>query len=200
MGAAAVPVRCAAVARNAVDTRGSGLSEAVVPENSRKPVRAAAWLYPVITDGLALVAYAAAARMQGAARRYSWAVVTTAAGLPGLAQAAYLAGDATLTAPAALRFGVGAWPAIAAAIVAHLLHLLATAPSPPQEAAVDAVAELDVDVVLDGVIWGREQVVHHVEEGLDELLAPSLWTAYLWSVYDALLHQAARRMPSSGGR
>lgn len=65
---------------------------------------------------------------------------------------------------------------------------------------VDALGTSFRDVVLDGVIWGREQVVHHVEEGLDELLAPSLWTAYLWSVYDALLHQAARRMPSSGGR
>lgn len=99
---------------------------------------AIAWLYPVITDGLALVAYAAAARLQGQARRYSWAVVTIAAGLSGLAQAAYLAGDATVAAPAALRFGVGAWPAIAAAIVAHLLHLLATTPGPPQVLAVDA--------------------------------------------------------------
>jgi hypothetical protein len=99
---------------------------------------AIAWLYPVITDGLALVAYAAAARLHGSARRYSSAVVTVAAGLSGLAQAAYLAGDAAVAAPAALRFGVGAWPAIAAAIVAHLLHLLATAPGPPQVHAVDA--------------------------------------------------------------
>jgi hypothetical protein len=64
--------------------------------------------------------------------------VTVAAGLSGLAQAAYLAGDAAVAAPAALRFGVGAWPAVAAAIVAHLLHLLATTPGPPRVLAVDA--------------------------------------------------------------
>lgn len=102
---------------------------------------AIACLYPVITDGLALVAYAAAARLRGQARRYSWAVVTVAAGFSGLAQAAYLAGDATVAAPAALRFGVGAWPAIAAAIVAHLLHLIATTPRPSQVLAVDASSD-----------------------------------------------------------
>ena len=84
-----------------------------------------AWLYPLITDGLALVAYAATARLTGAGRRYAWAVVVLAAGLSGLAQASYLAGGATLDAPPALRFGVGAWPAVAAAVVAHLLYLLA---------------------------------------------------------------------------
>lgn len=122
------------VAAGAIATTAHGLYEVAI---AAQVPPAIAWLYPVITDGLALVAYAAAARMQGPACRYSWAVVVTAAGLSGLAHAAYLAGDATLTAPAALRFGVGAWPAIAAAIVAHLLHLLATAPRPPQEAAVD---------------------------------------------------------------
>lgn len=91
-----------------------------------------AWLYPLITDGLALVAYAATARLAGGAARYAWAVVILAAGLSGLAQAAFLAGDppapgsVAAAAPAVLRFGVGAWPAIAAAIVAHLLYLLAT--------------------------------------------------------------------------
>ncbi len=84
-----------------------------------------AGLYPLITDGLALVAYAATARLSGPGRRYAWTVVVLAAGLSGLAQAAYLAGGVE-SAPAALRFGVGAWPAIAAAIVAHLLFLLAT--------------------------------------------------------------------------
>lgn len=82
-----------------------------------------AWLYPVITDGLALVAYAATNRVSGAGRRYAWAVVVLAAGLSGLAQASYLAGGVD-AAPAGLRFGVGAWPAIAAAIAAHLLHLI----------------------------------------------------------------------------
>jgi hypothetical protein len=49
-----------------------------------------------------------------------------AAGLSGLAQAALLGSDTTMNAPTVLRYGVGAWPAVAAAIVAHLLFLLAT--------------------------------------------------------------------------
>lgn len=88
-----------------------------------------AWLYPLITDGLALVAYAATARLDGSARRYAWSVVVLAAGLSGLAQASFLAGGVEQTAPT-LRFGVGAWPAVAAAVVAHLLYLLA-AEAPP---------------------------------------------------------------------
>ncbi len=83
-----------------------------------------AWLYPLITDGLALVAYSATGRPAGSAARCAWAVVITAAGLSGLAQAVYLASGATLGATPALRFGIGAWPAIAAAIAAHLLYLL----------------------------------------------------------------------------
>lgn len=85
-----------------------------------------AWLYPLITDGLAIVAYTAAAagRLRGGAARYAWAVVVLAAGLSGLAQAAYLASGTTLAAAPLLRFGIGAWPAIAAAVVAHLLYLL----------------------------------------------------------------------------
>jgi hypothetical protein len=123
------------VAAGAIAATAHGLYEVAI---AAQVPPAIAWLYLVITDGLALVAYAAAARLHGSARRYSWAVVMVAAGLSGLAQAAYLAGDAAVAAPAALRFGVGAWPAIAAAIVAHLLHLLATAPGPPQVHAVDA--------------------------------------------------------------
>ncbi len=88
---------------------------------------AIAWLYPLITDGLALVAYAATARLSDRGRGYAWTVVVLAAGLSGTAQASYLAGGVTGEPPAALRFGVGAWPAVAAAIVAHLLHLLGTA-------------------------------------------------------------------------
>jgi len=85
-----------------------------------------AWLYPLITDGLALVAYAATARLQHAPRRYAAGIVIAAAGLSGLAQAVYLAGalDRAGPAPAGLRFGVGAWPAVAAALTAHLLHLI----------------------------------------------------------------------------
>lgn len=100
-----------------------------------------AWIYPLITDGLAIVAYAATSRLQDNGRRYAWAVVILAAGLSGLAQASFLAGGvAAPVGPAAaaagveampptaglLRFGVGAWPALAAAIVAHLLFMLAT--------------------------------------------------------------------------
>jgi hypothetical protein len=85
-----------------------------------------AWLYPLITDGLALVAYAATARLTGSAARYAWGVVALAAGLSGLAQASYLASETVLQVSAGLRFGVGAWPALAAAITAHLLYLLVT--------------------------------------------------------------------------
>lgn len=85
---------------------------------------AIAWLYPLITDGLALVAYASTTRLDGSASRYAWTVVVLAAGLSGLAQASYLGGGVGAVAPAQLRFGVGAWPAVTAAIVAHLLYLL----------------------------------------------------------------------------
>ena len=103
-----------------------------------------AWLYPVITDGLALVAYAATSRLVGGGRRYAWMVVVLAAGLSGVAQASYLA-VGVAGAPGALRFGIGAWPAIAAAIVAHLLFLLGTRadrPTPVQPGRpLDAVVQ-----------------------------------------------------------
>jgi hypothetical protein len=85
--------------------------------------RVLAWLYPLITDGLALVAYATTTRLADSGRRYAWAVVVIAAGLSGLTQATYLAGGVASTPPG-LRFAIGAWPAIAAAVVAHLLFLL----------------------------------------------------------------------------
>src|SRR5947209_9447030 len=87
--------------------------------------RILAWLYPLITDGLALVAYATTARLANRGRRYAWTVVVIAAGLSGLTQASYLAGGVS-SAPPALRFAIGAWPDIAAAIVAHLVYLLST--------------------------------------------------------------------------
>jgi hypothetical protein len=92
---------------------------------------AIAWLYPLITDGLALVAYAATARLRHGGRRYAAGIVVLAAGLSGLAQAVYLAGGIGVrsAAPVGLRFGVGAWPAIAAALTAHLLHLISTDPA-----------------------------------------------------------------------
>lgn len=85
--------------------------------------RMLAWLYPIITDGLALVAYATTTRLTQHGRRYAWTVVVVAAGLSGLTQAGYLAGGVK-SAPTVLRFAIGAWPALAAAIVAHLLYLL----------------------------------------------------------------------------
>ena len=112
-----------AVALGAAVATAHGLYE--VAHAARVPA-GIAWLYPLITDGLALVAYAATARLRGSAARYAWSVVVLAAGLSGLAQAAFLASGSAVEASAALRFGVGAWPAIAAAIVAHLLYLLAT--------------------------------------------------------------------------
>ncbi len=112
-----------AVACGAAAATVHGLYEVAVA--SRVPP-GVAWLYPLITDGLALVAYAATARLHGAAARYAWTIVAIAAGLSGLAQAAYLAGGPTVEVTPALRFGIGAWPAIAAAVVAHLLYLLAT--------------------------------------------------------------------------
>jgi hypothetical protein len=111
------------VAVGAAVATAHGLFEVALAAGAPTPI---AWLYPLITDGLALVAYAATARLAGPGRRYAWTVVVLAAGLSGLAQANYLADGVDGTAPAVLRFGVGAWPAIAAAIVAHLLFLLAT--------------------------------------------------------------------------
>ncbi|WP_218891728.1 hypothetical protein [Actinomycetospora corticicola] len=137
-----------AVAVGAAAATAHGLYEVAVA--ARVPA-GIAWLYPLITDGLALVAYAATARLSGRPARYAWAVVVIAAGLSGLAQAAYLAGEGDgVATPSALRFGVGAWPAIAAAVVAHLLYLLAhdtpdaprPADAPVQGSAVDGVQPL----------------------------------------------------------
>jgi hypothetical protein len=120
---AALTVACAAGVATA-----HGLYQVAAASRVPEPV---AWLYPVITDGLALVAYAATARLHERGRRYAAVIVVLAASLSGLAQAVYLAGGLghASTAPAALRFGVGAWPAIAAALTAHLLHLVATDPA-----------------------------------------------------------------------
>jgi hypothetical protein len=112
-----------------------------------------AWIYPLITDGLAIVAYAATSRLPRRGRRYAWSVVILAAGLSGLAQAVYLAGGVAQTAAGAapagelLRFGVGAWPAIAAAIVAHLLFMLAAerGDAVPDAARAETPAALSAD-------------------------------------------------------
>jgi hypothetical protein len=112
------------VALAAAAASAHGLYEVALAARVPTPV---ALLYPLITDGLALVAYAATTRLPGRGHRYAWSVVLTAAGLSGLAQAVYLV-DGVRTTPALLRFGIGAWPAIAAAVVAHLLYLLAAHP------------------------------------------------------------------------
>ncbi|MDD7942499.1 hypothetical protein PHK61_29205 [Actinomycetospora lutea] len=127
-----------AVALGAAAATAHGLYEVAVA--ARVPV-GIAWLYPLITDGLALVAYSATARLRDGAARYAWAVVVVAAGLSGLAQATYLAGGPAVEVAPALRFGVGAWPAVAAAVVAHLLYLLATA-EPAQADSVHSGAAL----------------------------------------------------------
>src|ERR671933_653467 len=98
--------------------------------------RMLAWLYPLLPDGLALVPSATPPRLADHGRRYAWTVVVVAAALSGLTQAGYLAGSVA-SAPPVLRFAIGAWPALAAAIVAHLLSLLSTertAVAPPEVA------------------------------------------------------------------
>ena len=134
------------VALGAAVATAHGLFEVAVA--ARVPV-AIAWLYPLITDGLALVAYTATARLHRGAARYAWSVVVLAAGLSGLAQASYLASNTAaaggaLDAPAALRFGVGAWPAVAAAVVAHLLYLLTNASSTTTTSATEPAAKATI--------------------------------------------------------
>jgi hypothetical protein len=81
-------------------------------------------------------------------------VVVLAAGLSGLAQAVFLAGDGTtVQVPSALRFGMGFWPAIAGLIGGHLVWLLVMAPRPVADRgeeedapAVELVAEQDAVV------------------------------------------------------
>ena len=122
-----------AVALGAGVATAHGLYQVAAASGVPHPV---AWLYPLITDGLALVAYAATARLHSTGRRYAAVVVVGAAGLSGLAQAVYLAGGITAraTAPVGLRFGVGFWPAAAAAIAAHLLHLIGSGDDPAEAA------------------------------------------------------------------
>jgi hypothetical protein len=133
---------CLAVALGAATATAHGLYQVAASAGVPGYI---AWVYPLITDGLALVAYVSTARLAATGRRYAWTVVVLAAGLSGLAQAVNLSttpdpGTAAGTgghvvAQAAqvsgvLRFGVGAWPAIAAAIAAHLLFMLTAAKHP----------------------------------------------------------------------
>jgi hypothetical protein len=92
-----------------------------------------AWLYPLIFDGLALVAYRATSHTKDGARRYAAFVVMLCTGLSATAQAAHLAAGDGLSAGADghLKAGVGAAPAIAVALAAHL-HWLTTKPATTQ--------------------------------------------------------------------
>ena len=91
-----------AVALGAAAATAHGLFEVALA--ARVPA-GIAWLYPLITDGLALVAYAATARLAGGATRYAWTVVVLAAGLSGLAQAA----TSPAAPPSAHRHCGSAW-------------------------------------------------------------------------------------------
>ena len=118
-----------AVALGAAAATAHGLFEVAVA--ARVPT-GIAWLYPLMTDGLALVAYTATARLTGSARRYAWTVVVLAAGLSGLAQASYLAGGATLArVPARCGSASVPGPRSPPRVVAHLLYLLAANPTAP---------------------------------------------------------------------
>lgn len=136
---AGLVVACAAAAATA-----HGLYAVAEASDVPWPV---AVLYPVMTDGLALVAYSATNRLTDAGRRYAWSVVILAAGLSGAAQAVYLAGGGLDEAGPAVRFGIGAAPAVAAAAVAHLLHLIRTAPTTVRP---DPVQSDAVRATLDG--------------------------------------------------
>jgi hypothetical protein len=83
-----------------------------------------ALLYPVITDGLALVAYIAArAGLHRWATAYAWVVVVLAAGLSGLAQAVNLQSGGKPDTAGMLGFGIGCWPAVAGLLAAHLVYI-----------------------------------------------------------------------------
>lgn len=130
---AAVLVPAFLVASGAVIATAHGLF--AVADAARVPWPIAC-LYPLITDGLALVAYAATHQLAKTGKRYAWCVVVLAALLSGVAQAVFLAAGAQKVAmPPWLAFAVGAWPAVAAAVVAHLVYLLARRPVPDQTMA-----------------------------------------------------------------
>ena len=116
---ALIAVPAGAVAAGAVLATGHGLHAVALAAGVEDPI---AWLYPVITDGLALVAYVAAHHVPQH-KSYAWAVVLVSAVMSGVAQAVFLAG-AALDASAGLRFAMGAWPAVAALLGGHLLYLL----------------------------------------------------------------------------
>ena len=148
-GRAAVLVPALVVAACAVAATAHGGYEVAVASQVPPSI---GWLYPVSADGLALVAYAATHRFsQRSARTYAWTVVVLAAALSGLAQAVYLASGPALDTSPVLRFGVGAWPAVAGAVAAHLVYLLARRPVVEQQAEAGEVAAEQAPTVADVV-------------------------------------------------
>lgn len=161
-----------------------GLFEVALACGVPEPI---AWLYPLITDGLALVAYASTTRLR--ARGYAWTVVVLAAGLSGTAQACFLAGGGVEVAPAGLRFGVGAWPAIAAAVTAHLLYLLSRADQPDDvhgqtysphdpEVVQRDVRTLELNVQPSGTAASPERATDHRNQSIRPRSSRSLDTSY----------------------
>lgn len=116
---ALIAIPAGAVAAGAVLATGHGLHEVALAAGVDDPI---AWVYPVITDGLAMVAYATAGQVPDR-KRYAWTVVLISAVMSGIAQAFYLAGGA-LTASPLLKGAMGAWPAAAALLGGHLIYLL----------------------------------------------------------------------------
>lgn len=107
------------------------------------------WLYPVIADGLAVVAYRVTGRTRGLGRAYAWCVFVACAGLSAAGQSLHLVGLGHAP-PVGLRAAVGAWPAVAAAVACHLHRVgrirPATTPElagagPVTDAATDAAAD-----------------------------------------------------------
>lgn len=123
-----------------------------------------AWIYPAITDGLALVAYVSTQYLEGGARKYAWTVVVIAAGLSGLAQAVYLVGGSATAAADGLRFGVGAWPAICAAIAAHLVFLLREARRAARAAAAERQRQHAAEMAAQRKADEDRRAAQHVRE------------------------------------
>ena len=102
-----------AVAAAAAAATAHGLYAVAAASDVPWPVAA---LYPVMTDGLALVAYSATNRLtDGWPQLRLGRSSSLAAGLSGAAQALYLAGGGGRRRLPAVRFGIGAAPAVAAA-------------------------------------------------------------------------------------
>ena len=125
--------KAAALTMAVVVAVGAGVATAeglysVARMSGRPPLIAG--LYPLITDGLAIVAYGLVPHLAGRARWYAAGSVVLAAGLSGLAQAMQQVNGPAAVPPVPVRFGIGAWPAIAVLLAAHLWWLAVRTTSP----------------------------------------------------------------------